>query len=259
MLARRLLSSGAFFVGDPQQGKSRLHGYIAGVLAAVDEYVADLAQQKLDSLDMTENLRKPSSLTVNSIGFQSITMAELFARCNGDWPLVEEFPTWKLWFSRIGNLDEAYELLKDLGLCGVDSRTPPSKEAGPCAHASTLNTLLGTGKTQRSTRSSGSYGSSKTPPVNVDILANLHWKMLTQMERGATGNHVQATKERFLYCAGRADKRHDALPDGYPLPPGVPSRWTWLPLTSHLAHSFGWEPYYQSPERAQEEAQTMPP
>ena len=140
----------------------------------------------------------------------------------------------RAWFSTLVNLDEAYSFLGELGLIAGDNRTGASKETAPSKHASTLNTLIGTGKLQRNTRTSGSYGGSKTPSVNVSIVGNWHWKMILMVERGLTGNHVAATKERCLYCAGTAAKTHEALPADFELAPGQP-RWTWLPLTARLA------------------------
>ena len=75
--------------------------------------------------------------------------------------------------------------------------------------------------------------------------------MLLAVERGLVGNHVAATKERSLYCAGAAAKRHEDLPADFVLNHDQP-RWTWLPLTAKLADSFGWSSYYQAPEVAAE-------
>ena len=255
------LSGGAFYVGDSQQGKSRLNGYVSHLVSAIDDFVANIVKNKLDAFVPAEGMAKPKSVKVKTVGVYSLTMPEFFARCNGDWPQVEDWPEEikRFWWSTVANLDEAYEFLRELGLITPDSGATSNKEKGPNAHASTLNTLLGTGKTQRNTRTSGGYGDSRTCPVTLDILANLHPKMLIQMERGLIGNHVQETRARFLYCAGKSCKRHDALPEDFVLPPGVTSRWTWLPLSSRLAQSFGWEAYYQCPERAQEKLAPCPP
>ena len=171
------------------------------------------------------------SARVHSIGMQSVTMPEFFYRCSPDWPHTEEaqmlhhrdIPS-RAWRSIILNMDEGYEFLGALSV-SAGGAAAGSKDTWPCTHASTLNTPLGTGKLQRSTRS-GSYGSSNSAIVNLDLLENLHPEMLIKIERGLVGNHVQATKERFLFSAGRACKRHDALPDGFRLPAGVNSRWT---------------------------------
>lgn len=137
---------------------------------------------------------------------------------------------------------QAYSFLGAFGLMEV--RGGGTKDGSPSEHASSLNTFLGTGKVQRDTRTSGSYGSSRTRPVNASILGNLHWSMFLTIERGLTGNHVACTKERFVICAGRPARRHADLPEGYDLPQGQ-ARWVWLPLTARLARVFGWEEYYQ--------------
>eukprot|EP00959_Pyramimonas_sp_CCMP1952_P205980 4307157-Pyramimonas_sp.AAC.1 len=76
------------------------------------------------------------------------------------------------------------------------------------------------------------------------------------VERGHVGNHVAATKERSIYCAGPATKRHEPLPADYDMPRdregAICPRWTWLPLTARLADSFGWSAYYQEPALAEE-------
>eukprot|EP00973_Karenia_brevis_P039187 5412640-Karenia_brevis.AAC.1 len=170
-------------------------------------------------------------------------MLEFFARCSPDWPMADAFPGRCncFWHRRVGVLDEVYEMWRDLGITNGDVRVGSKKDSGPCTYASTFNTLVGTWKTQRSTRSSGSYGGSRSDPITIDLLGNAHGKMAVQVERGLIGNHVQACKERWILTAGRATKRHDALPADFRLPPGVESRWTWLPLSSRLAQSFGWD------------------
>ena len=65
---------------------------------------------------------------------------------------------------------------------------------------------------------------------------------------------MAATKERRLYCAGAAAKRHKDLPADFVLGEDQP-RWTWLRRTAKLANSFGWSSYYQTP-RSQAELLT---
>ena len=226
------LSAAVLDVGFPQQGKSRLTAYISSIVAVADTYIAQLAQEKLNKAREDGQTDLPAALTVDSIGMQSVTLPEIFYRCSPDWPQTEEaqmlhhrdIPS-RACRSMILNMDEGYEFLGALSV-NAGGAAAGSKDTGPCAYASTLNTLLGTGKLQRSTRSSGSYGSSNSAIVKLDLLENLHPEMLIKIERGLVGNHVQATKERFLFSAGRACKRHDALPDGFRLPAGVNSRWT---------------------------------
>ena len=226
------LSAAVLDVGFPQQGKSRLTAYISSTVALADTYIAQLAQEKLSESREDGQAYLPAALTVHSIGMQSVTMPEFFYWCSPDWPQTEEaqmlhhrdIPS-RACRSMILNMDEGYEFLGALSV-NAGGAAAGSKDTGPCAHASTLNTPLGTGKLQRSTRSSGSYGSSNSAIVNLDLLENLHPEMLIKIERGLVGNHVHATKERFLFSEGRACKRHDALPDGFRLPAGVNSRWT---------------------------------
>ena len=53
------LSSGAWYVGDAQQGKSRLVAYIAGILNGIDEHVALVVKKTLDDLQLTDGEKKP--------------------------------------------------------------------------------------------------------------------------------------------------------------------------------------------------------
>ena len=219
------ISVGALYVGDAQQGKSRLSTLASGTITAADEIVASLAQSLLDNADAPDGDRKPSRVTVRFIGMMDFTPLELFVRCSGDWPQVKEAPDLdlpglenRLWYSMLVNLDESYSFLQSMGMISSDTSKARGKDSNPSVHASTLNTLIGTGKTQRDTRTSGSYGGSKALPLNVAILGNLHWRMLIAMERGAIGNHVAATKERFLVCAGQACRRHSDLPADFKMP-----------------------------------------
>jgi hypothetical protein len=181
------------------------------------------------------------------------TVTEFFVRTNGDWPQVEPpdgplpgIPK-RIVDSNLVSPDELYGFNACFGLGGDEDS---KGKAGPNKHASTLNTLLNTGKTQRDTRHSGHHGSSATKPVNVAVVGNTHWKTFIGMERGLVGNHVQCTKERFVVTAGEACRRHDALPLDFVLPPDVPSRWTWLPLNGRLAKAFGCGDLYQQPALA---------
>ena len=79
--------------------------------------------------------------------------------------------------------------------------------------------------------------------------------MLIHLERGNFGVDVQQAKARAVYVAGEATKRHSDLPSEFVLPDGVPSRWTWLPLTARLATAFNWENVYQKPEAAARDLQ----
>lgn len=268
------ISAMVLYAGDAQQGKSRLTAAVSSMIAAADEEIAAIVQQRLESLPPPEGVEpaewegaKPKKLTVRTIGMQDFTPTELFARCSGEWAQIKEAPDLmdsvpglkpRAWFSTLVNLDEAYSFLGKIGLTTGDVRGGASRETAPSEHASTLNALLGTGKLQRDTRTSGCYGGVGTPAVNLAIVGNWHWKMLLAVERGLVGNHVAATKERSLYCAGASAKRHEDLPADFALAADQP-RWTWLPLTAKLAQSFGWSAFYQSPDIAAQNLVPAPP
>ena len=156
------ISAMALYVGDAQQGKSRLTAAVSAMIAAADDEIAGIVQQRLEQMPPPENVnpeewdqKKPKRLTVRTIGMQDFTPTELFARCSGEWPQIKEAPDLmdsmpdlkpRAWYSTMVNLDEAYSLLGKLGLTAGDVRGGPSRETAPSEHASTLNTLLGTGK-----------------------------------------------------------------------------------------------------------------
>ena len=237
-------------VGDAQQGKSRLTAYTAAIIGKADEVIAAHVHELLQSVQLPPGMSRPSALPVTTIGMMDFTVTEFFVRTNGDWPQVEPpdgplpgIPK-RIVDSNLVSPDELYGFNACFGLGGDEDS---KGKAGPNKHASTLNTLLNTGKTQRDTRHSGHHGSSATKPVNVAVVGNTHWKTFIGMERGLVGNHVQCTKERFVVTAGEACRRHDALPLDFVLPPDVPSRWTWLPLNGRLAKAFGCGDLYQQP------------
>ena len=168
-----------------------------------------LAQEKLNKTNEGGQAFLPAALTVHSIGMQSVTIPEFFHRCSPDWPQTEDaqmlhhrdIPS-RAWRSMNLNMNEQYEFLGALN-ASAGGAAAGSKDTGPCAHASTLNTQLGIGKMQRSTRSSGS-----------------------------------AVAQTAQYCGSRIQAAR-CLPDDFRLPAGVNSRWTWLPLLARLAQSFG--------------------
>ena len=71
------------------------------------------------------------------------------------------------------------------------------------------------------------------------------------MERGLLGNHTACTKERFTVCLDAAAPRHAAQCRDSTVKAGT-SPWTWLPLTPQQAHAFGWEKYFNQPNKARE-------
>ena len=165
------ISAMAWYAGDAQHGKSRIAAAIAAVIAAADDEIAAVVQERLDAMPPPNGVnqadweqQRPKKLTVRTIGMQDFTATEFFARCSGTWAQIKEAPDLvedvpdlapRAWYGALVNLDEAYSFLGKLGLIGGDVRGGGSKETSPSEHASTLNTLMGTGKLQRDTRTSG--------------------------------------------------------------------------------------------------------
>lgn len=252
------LSTIQFYVGDSQQGKSRLAAFNAAVIGKTDEQVQDLVRKFLINLQLPGGVEKPESVTVRSTGLMDFTVTEFLARGSGDWPMVKEFPDHskalkalgpRPWMSLTANVDEGYPFMQAFGWM---QEAKGSNQTGTCPsqNASKLNTLIGTGKIQRDTKTSGNFGGSQVGSVNVQVIGNVHWLMLMHLERGSFGCDVQQAKARAVYVAGSASKRHAELPSDFILPESVPSRWTWLPLTPRLATAFGWAKFHQKPDVA---------
>ena len=131
----------------------------------------------------------------------------------------------------------SYELWDGLGFLAT-GRGGGDQDRAPTVHASTLNSLIGGGKTRRATRTSTRFGESREARVSVipgeRAPRQVHGN-------GPVGNHTACTNERFVICIDHATQRHAALPAGSRLPSGV-SEWTWLPLTPQQARglSAGW-------------------
>ena len=251
------------YAGDAQQGKSRLASYTAKIISRADERLAHMLQQRLAELQASQasGQAKPPDVTLRSMGMMDFTAAEFWVRCTGNWDQVKDhaelqalFPDLppRVWYTLLLNLDEVYAFLKTMGMMS-DTKHSGQSSGCPSEHASTLNTLIGSGKIQRDTRTSGNWGGSQTASVSLQALGNIHWASLIALERGSFGSTVQAAKERVVYTAGEACKRHSDLPADFILPQGVPSRWTWLPLTGRLASSFGWSKFYRDPDAAARE------
>lgn len=226
------LSGIQFYVGDAQQGKSRLAAYIAAIIDKTDEKVSALVSAFLDSVDPPLGEEKPA-LTVRSTGLMDFTSAEFFVRGAGDWNMIKEYPELvkllkalgpRPWMNLTGNVDEAYPFMQAMGWM-QETKGGGQTGACPSQNASKLNALIGTGIIQRDTRTSGNFGGSQAGSVNVQIVGNLHWLMLIHLERGSFGCDVQQAKARAVYVAGEATKRHSDLPSDFILPETVPSRW----------------------------------
>ena len=241
-----------FHIGDPQAGKSRLFSVLEEWFDSVDDVIAEHVQELLVAArpshasggDAGDEIEAPAH--VKSITLQSFTMPEFFARCSSKYPLVtfaDGDPRAKLgidtspYKGRAFNLDEAYEFWGHLDLTG---KPRGEKDGAPSVSASTVNTLISSGKTRRATRTSTNFGESRGWSVSISILGNGHPEKFIPMDRGSLGSHTAATKERFLICLDHSTARHAALPSNMQLPSGV-SPWTWLPLLPQQAKTFGWE------------------
>ena len=257
-------------IGKPQAGKSRLTPIVEEIFDTCDDcieaLVADVVKESQDDDapthghgqegdDDAEGL--PGSVSVASIALQSFTFTEFFYRCSASYPQVERkgktasskvLPR-RVWYGVGANLDEAYEFLEGLGLLSAKA----DQKSSPGVHASTLNLLMQSGKTRRATRTSTSFGQARDKHVSLSILGNAHPSKMVPLERSLIGNHTAATKERMLFCLDAAVPRHADLPADCNLGADV-SSWTWLPLTLHTATVYGWEMYYNSPERASSDA-----
>ena len=241
----------------PQRGKSRLFQAVELLFETADDFVAKLAKKEADELaaKLAPPLDgvPPAELQVNakSISVQSFTMTEFFYRCSVEFPQVEigakkEKSTSRVWYGQAFNLDECYEFLENVGLLG--SRHDRDKASGAVnTHASTLNTLVQSGKTKRATRTSTSYESSKAQHISLSLLGNGHPAKLISMERGLEGGHTAATRERLLFAVDLSVARHDRLPkDLLEANSDLPA-WTWLPLTPLQATIFKWSGLLNNP------------
>ena len=247
-----------FQVGYAQQGKSRLFAVCEEMLDTCDGVITEEVQRMIehgDAAGASPDDEKP--VNVKSINLQSFTFTEFFYRCASEYPLLvfeEGDPRAKkargsaVWFGRACNLDEAYEFFDGLGML---SSARSDKDRSPSTNASTLNTLISSGKTRRATRTSANFGAARGKPVSVSVLGNVHPDMFISMDRGLIGKHTACTKERFVICVDHAVARHAALPEASKVREGG-SPWSWLPLTPQQAQSFGWDRFFNSPEAASE-------
>ena len=221
--------------------------YTSAVVERTDEKVAELVDQFLNAVELPHGSDKPK-LTIRSTGFMDITPTELFVRGIGGLNRIKEYSEMALllqdlvprpWMNLTGGIDAAYPFMHPMGWI-QETKGGGQTHASPSQYASKLNALLGTGKLQGDTRTSGSFDGSKAGTVNLQIIGSIHWLILIHLERGNFG----------VYVAGEATKRYSELPSNFALPDCVRSRWTWLPLTSRLATAFGWDKFYQKSEAA---------
>lgn len=111
------LSIPVFYVGDPQQGKSRITAFIAQITAFADEFLAAKVQDQLDAAEAPQHGSKPTRLTVKTIGMMDFTAREFFARSSGDWSQITAGDTFdvenlagiqqRAWHALLVNMDEA--------------------------------------------------------------------------------------------------------------------------------------------------------
>ena len=163
-----LLSSILLYVGDAQQGESRLKAYTSAVVERTNEKVAELVDQFLNAAELPHGSEKPKR-TIRSTGFMDITPTELFVRGTGDWNMIKECSEMALllqdlgprpWLNLTGSIDEAFPFKHSMGWI-QETREGGQTHASPSKNASKLNASLGTGKLQRDTRTSGSFGGCK--------------------------------------------------------------------------------------------------
>ena len=227
------LVAAVFQIANPQAGKSRLFSILEEIFDTCDDVVAEhvgklLLQARPSGMPGNGgSAQSEPQVTVKSINLQSFTMPEFFARCSAAFPQVVfdendsraalgiDLSPWK---GRAFNLDEAYELWGHLDLT---AKSRGEKDGAPSVHASTLNTLISSGKTRRATRSSTNFGESRGTPVSISIVGNGHPTKFIPLDRGMVGCHTAATKERFLIAVDHASARHADLPADTTLPQGA--------------------------------------
>ena len=243
------ISAMALCAGDAQQGKSRLTAAVCAMIAAADDNIAGIVQQ----MPPPENVnpeewyqQMPKQFTVRTVGVQDFTPPEQFARCSGEWPQTKEAPDLmdsmphlkpRAWYSTMVNLDEAYSFLGKIGLTAGDVRGSHSRQ-GNCSVRTRFLLEHAIGYRQNSARHENErmlwrFGHNR---CQLDNRWKLALEDVGRCGTGLVGNHVAATKERSLYCAGAAAKRHEDLSADFVLGEDQP-RWTWPPLTAKLADS----------------------
>ena len=183
---------------------------------------------------------RATSPEVISCVLRSATAEEFFRRCSGDCEQianeldVDPELLGRQWYAVLVNLDEAYDLLLSFSLISEEVKPTSNSKARVNPHQSALNKLMQYGRSARATKTSGTYGEANAASVSGGIIGNMHPAQYVSMEKGLSGSHVVACKERFLVGTGRPVQPHEALPSEYSLPDGT-SRWTWVPLNRFVA------------------------
>ena len=99
-------------------------------------------------------------------------------------------------------------------------------------HQSGLNKLLQFGTSARATKTAGSYGDCGAT-ISLGVTSNVHPSLYIPLERGETGCHHSATKERFLIATGRPIQPHAELPEDFCVPEGSRPRGDKSPWRVH--------------------------
>jgi hypothetical protein len=191
-------------------------------------------------------------------GLKSIMMAEFtpeafFERCSVDWAQVRDHEETgsgpRLWYSTLVNIDEAYDLLKMLGVTtddgGASARAKgDAKTQLSTSAASGLNRLLQTGRSSMACRSAASFGDAAIMAeggvhhISLCVSGNLHPKIGIRMDREDIGVHTVCVKERFILVTGPVVEPHDQVSAAVQYPEGI-ERYTWAEFDEELRQDFG--------------------
>ena len=236
-----------------QTRKSSITGNADVIGDMLDKKNAERIKHKFDELlrkereDLPEGGRAPQRharpAVVSSL-LHSATPEAFFLRCSGDFQQIsnaqdvdfEELER-RHHYGVLVNLDEAYDLLLSFGLLSDGDK--PAKQASKVnPHQSSFNKLIQYGQASRATKSCGAYGLGVTSLVTVGCDGNMHPSMYIPMEKGESGSHHAACKERFVVSTRRPVQPHEPLPSDYLMQPGE-KRALWIPLPLPVAEVFG--------------------
>ncbi|CAK0860829.1 unnamed protein product [Prorocentrum cordatum] len=194
-----------------------------------------------DAADPSGAADPPRQPQVAPCVLHAATPTEFFHRCAGDYqqvPDAENFPGVDVRGRHVHgvlvNPDEAYDTLTSFNFMG--EQKAGKKQTTVNAFQSAFNKLAQYGKASRATKTAGSYGRVDAPTVSVGISGNIHFSTYVPMERGETGSHHTAAKERILISTGRPVQPHAPLPDTYAMPAGT-LRHKWVPLVAEVAEA----------------------
>ena len=122
----------------------------------------------------------------------------------------------------LANLDECYDFLTSFSLLSAEEGGKSDRKAAKInPYQSALNKLLQFGNSARATKTAGSYGEGDLRNgISFGVTSNIHPSTYIPMERGESGTHFAACKERFLVSTGRPVQPHQDLPGDFVMPPG---------------------------------------